>query len=93
MANINSFSLSNIHSVIASKLKTCCSPNSVTIQNTIVTGSDGNIMQYHTFEILFLRVTKENFSARNSVLKTYDKTAIPQLATFSVTTKHKKHKL
>ena len=55
MANINSFNFDGIHSVIIAKLETSCSQTYVIIQYKIDTDSDGNIVPYHIFSILFPR--------------------------------------
>ena len=57
--NIISFNFNSIHSVIIAKLKTRRSQNSAIIQHKVDTSSDGNIMPYHIFKILYPRVSKE----------------------------------
>ena len=58
----------------------------------IVTGSDGNLMQFRVFRILFPRLTMAELNAtinKSIVLKTYNQSNIKKLSRCSVEKKHK----
>ena len=91
MGNINFFNVNSIYSVIVTKLKTSYSQNRALMQYNIDTSSDSNIKPYHIAKVLFPRARKEQLEATKTgelFLKTYNKTAIPQLGICGVKINH-----
>ena len=63
MVNIMSFNFNTMHLVKLAKLKAHSSPSGLIGSYKVDTGSDGSIMPYHLFKILFPMALKEQLVA------------------------------
>ena len=74
-------------SLLMVELEMCTGPNKIVIPYKIDTGSKGNIMPWPIFKKLFKKVTEDELKKTikgHIKLRTYNKTIIMQLGTYSV---------